>query len=97
MPLKNEQNKGERHKPVLLISVIAVIVVGIFLLILFFFHSGPSSKGVFRPGTILASESGALRPITRAESTTLFGNKSSLCANTAGASLPGAVSFEKYA
>ena len=67
MPLQNERNKGERHKPILLISVIAVIVVGIFLLILFFVHSGPSSKEVFRPGTILASESSLLRPITRAE------------------------------
>lgn len=67
MPLKNEQNKGARHKPVLLISAIVVIVVGILILILFFFHSGPSSKGVFRPGTVLASEPGVLRPITCAE------------------------------
>jgi flagellar basal body-associated protein FliL len=64
MPPKNEQNKGERHKPVLLISAIVVILVGIFVLILFFFHSGPSSKGVFRPGTILVSQSRVLRTIT---------------------------------
>lgn len=54
--LNNEQNKGERRKPVIVASVIVVILVGVFVLILFFFHSGPSTKRDFKPGTILASE-----------------------------------------
>jgi ABC-type phosphate transport system permease subunit len=57
MDQRNDQRKGERHKAAIIFTVIAVILVGIFLIILFFFHTDLRSRGSFRPGEILASQS----------------------------------------
>ncbi|HTV55331.1 MAG TPA: hypothetical protein VMI06_10480, partial [Terriglobia bacterium] len=52
-----KQKNGDRHKPVVILSLIAVILVGIFLIILFFFHGNLHSRSSFtHQGTILASE-----------------------------------------
>jgi flagellar basal body-associated protein FliL len=56
MDQRNDQRKGERHKAVIIFTVIAVILVGIFLIILFFFHTDLRSRGSFRPAEILASQ-----------------------------------------
>lgn len=55
---RKDQRRGERRKPVIIIAVIGVILLGIFVLILFFFHSYLESKASVRPGTILIVESG---------------------------------------
>lgn len=42
---KRSQNRGERRKPILILAVIGIILLGVFLIILLFFHSYLSSRG----------------------------------------------------
>ncbi|MGH9715193.1 MAG: hypothetical protein ACRD4R_00455 [Candidatus Acidiferrales bacterium] len=51
-----KQNKGDRRRPMVILSVVAIILVGVFLIILFFFHTDLHSKAFFRPGTISSSQ-----------------------------------------
>lgn len=45
---KRNQNSGERRKPFIIFAVVGVILVGIFLIIIFFFHSNLRSGAPFR-------------------------------------------------
>jgi hypothetical protein len=45
---KRNQNRGERRKPIIIFAVIGVILVGIFLIIIFFFHSYLKSGAPFK-------------------------------------------------
>jgi len=51
-----KQNNGDRHKPVIILSVVAVVLVGIFLIILFFFHGNLHSRSSFPSGAIITSK-----------------------------------------
>jgi len=61
MPQTDKQNsdkksQGDRHKSVVILSVIAVILIGIFLIILFFFHGNLYSSSHYPSGIILFSQ-----------------------------------------
>ncbi len=45
---KRNQNRGERHKPAIIFAVIGVILVGVFLIIIFFFHGDLRSRAPFK-------------------------------------------------
>lgn len=52
---RKDERRGERRKPAIIVAVIGVILLGIFVLILFFFHSYLESKSSFRPGVVLVT------------------------------------------
>jgi len=57
---KRNQNRGERRKPAIIFAVIGVVIVGIFLIIIFFFHGDLRSRAPFKAYNDPRSPAGVL-------------------------------------